>query len=113
VPFHASQRRIYLPTDLLRDAGIEPGQLIERGPQAGLRPVVEAIAAEATRWSQKARSSGGASRLFLPALLPLTLSDIYHRRLAKAAFDPFDARVQQAPPWRVWALALRWALGKP
>jgi hypothetical protein len=33
--------------------------------------------------------------------------------LIAAGFDPFDPRVQQAPPWRVWSLALHWALGRP
>ena len=113
VAFHAAQRRIYLPADLMRDAGITPGQLIERGPQQALHPVIETVAGEAARWSQKARSASGATRPFLPAFLPLTLADLYRRRLAAAGFDPFDARVQQAPPWRVWNLALHWALGRP
>ncbi len=113
VAFHAAQRRIYLPADLMRDAGITPGQLIERGPQQALRPVIEAIAGEASRWSQKARKASGVTRPYLSAFLPLTLADLYRRRLLAAGFDPFDPRVQQAPPWRVWSLALHWALGRP
>ncbi len=112
VPFHASQRRVYLPADLLNQAGVTPGQLIERGAQAALKPVVIAILDEAERWSARARNAGKVSRAFLPALLPLSLADLYRRRLAAAGFDPFDARVQQAPPWRAWTLALHWALGK-
>lgn len=113
VAFHAAQRRIYLPTDLMRDAGITPGQLIEHGPRQALRPVIETVAGEAARWSQKARKVPGVTRPYLPAFLPLTLADLYRRRLAAAGFDPFDAHVQQAPPWRVWNLALHWALGRP
>jgi NADH dehydrogenase [ubiquinone] 1 alpha subcomplex assembly factor 6 len=113
VPFHAGQRRVYLPADLMRDAGITSGQLIERGPRQALRPVIETVAGEAARWSQKARRTSGVTRPYLPAFLPLTLADLYRRRLAAAGFDPFDARVQQAPPWRVWNLALHWALGRP
>jgi phytoene synthase len=113
VAFHAAQRRIYLPVDLMRDAGITPGQLIERGPQQALRPVIETVAGEAARWSQKARKASGVTRPYLPAFLPLTLADLYRRRLIAAGFDPFDPRVQQAPPWRVWSLALHWALGRP
>jgi len=113
VAFHAAQRRIYLPADLMRDAGITPGQLIERGSQQALRPVIEAVAGEAARWSQKARKASGVTRPYLPAFLPLTLADLYRRRLIAAGFDPFDPRVQQAPPWRVWSLALHWALGRP
>lgn len=113
VPFHASQRRVYLPADLLNQAGITPGQLVERGGQAPLKPVVMAISDEAGRWAAKARSAGKVPRAFLPALLPLTLAGQYRRRLASAGFDPFDARVQQAPPWRAWTLALHWASGRP
>jgi len=113
VPFHASQRRVYLPLDLLHQAGITPGQLIERGAHAALGPVIVSVSDEAVRWAAKARKAGGVSRPFLPALLPLTLADLYRRRLAAARFDPFDARVQQAPPWRAWSLALHWVVGKP
>jgi NADH dehydrogenase [ubiquinone] 1 alpha subcomplex assembly factor 6 len=113
VPFHASQRRVYLPADLLNRAGITPGQLIEHGAQTGLKPVIAAIADEAGRWAVKARNSGRVSRPFLAALLPLTLADLYRRRLVASHFDPFDARVQHAPPWRAWTLALHWAIGKP
>lgn len=112
VPFHASQRRVYLPADLLSEAGIAPGQLIERGFQPALVPVVRAVAEEAKRWSAKARNAGAASRGALPAFLPLTLADLYRRRLAAAGFNPFDGRVQQAPPWRIWHLASRWLIGR-
>jgi NADH dehydrogenase [ubiquinone] 1 alpha subcomplex assembly factor 6 len=113
VPFHAAQRRVYLPADLLHGAGITAGQLIERGSQPGLRPVIQAVAGEAERWSQKARKVPVVARSYLPAFLPLTLADHYRRSLTAADFDPFDARVQQAPPWRVWSLAFHWLVGRP
>ena len=112
VPFHASQRRIYLPADRLNEAGIAPGQLIERGFQPALVPVVRAVVEEAERWSMKARNDGAVSRASLPAFLPLTLADLYRRRLAAAGFNPFDGRVQQAPPWRVWHLAWHRLIGR-
>ena len=113
VPFHASQRRVYLPADMLADAGIAPGQLIERGFQPALAPVVRALAEEAERWTLKARNAGAVSRAALPAFLPLRLADLYRRRLAAAGFNPFDGRVQQAPPWRVWHLAWHRLIGRP
>jgi len=111
VPFHASQRRVFLPADLLREAGMTAGQLIERGFQPALVPVIRAVADEAGRWAAKARGAGMVSRPFLPALLPVSLAHLYRRRLAAAGFNPFDAKVQQAPPWRVWRLTLHWLLG--
>src|SRR5450432_1112798 len=113
VPFHASQRRVYLPADLLGETGVTAGQLIERGFQPALQPVIKSVADEAGRWAAKARKAGVISRPFLPAFLPLTLADLYRRRLAAAGFNPFDARVQQAPPWRVWRLTLNWLLARP
>jgi NADH dehydrogenase [ubiquinone] 1 alpha subcomplex assembly factor 6 len=112
VPFHASQRRVYLPADLLREAGMTAGQLIERGFQPAVKPVINAVADEAGRWAAKVRAAGVVSRSFLPAFLPVTLADLYRRRLAAAGFNPFDGRVQQAPPWRIWRLALHWLLGR-
>ncbi|HEY2892072.1 MAG TPA: phytoene/squalene synthase family protein [Dongiaceae bacterium] len=112
VPFHASQRRVFLPADLLREAGMTAGQLVERGFQPALIPVIKAVADEAGRWAAKTRSAGMVSRPFLPAFLPLSLADLYRRRLVAAGFNPFDAKAQQAPPWRVWRLTLHWLLGR-
>src|SRR5690242_19434802 len=97
----------------MNQAGMTPGQLVERGAQTCLKPVVATVADGAGRWAAKARRPGRVSRPFLASLLPLTLADLYRRRLAASDFDPFDARVQQAPPWRAWTLALHWAIAKP
>jgi NADH dehydrogenase [ubiquinone] 1 alpha subcomplex assembly factor 6 len=108
VPFHASRRRIYLPADLMAAASLTPGQLFERGPAPALPGIVRAVAEEAGVWLARARGhSAEVKRGFLPALLPATLASGYLRRLAAAGYDPFDGRVQQAPPWRVWALAAK------
>ena len=50
-------------------------------------------------------------RQFQPALLPASLARGHLRRLAAAGYDPFDARVQQAPPGRIWGLAVRRLIG--
>jgi NADH dehydrogenase [ubiquinone] 1 alpha subcomplex assembly factor 6 len=108
VPFHASRRRIYLPADLMAAAGLTPGQLVEGGPSPALAGVVRAVADEAGVWLAQARGhSAQVTRGFLPALLPATLVSGYLRRLARAGYDPFDGRVQQAPPWRIWVLAAK------
>jgi len=44
-------------------------------------------------------------------LLPAVLARGHLSRLAAAGYDPFDARVQQPPPGRIWSLAWRRILG--
>jgi len=108
VPFHAARRRVYLPADLMTEAGLTPGQLFERGSSPVLRPVVRAVAGEAAAWLSRARQRAAqVPRRFQPALLPATLAGGYLGRLAAAGYDPFDGRVQQTLPWRVWTLTLK------
>ena len=108
VPFHAARRRIYLPADLMAKAGLSPGQLFERGSSTALREVARTVADEASTWLTRARQPAAqVPRRFQPALLPVTLTAGYLRRLAAASYDPFDGRVQETPPWRVWTLAAK------
>ena len=67
-----------------------------------LRPVVDPCRGEARDLARPgARAVVGVPRPYLAGpVLPATLADAYRRRLAAAGFDPFDQRVQQAPPWR-------------
>ena len=112
VPFHAAQRRLYLPASLTEEAGLKPGQLYEHGTSPELREVVRRLAEEAERWLKEARRSRGAvARRYQPALLPAVLARGHLSRLATAGYDPFDARVQLPPPGRIWNLAWRRILG--
>jgi NADH dehydrogenase [ubiquinone] 1 alpha subcomplex assembly factor 6 len=113
LPFHAAQRRLYLPAALLAEAGVKPELLFDRreAPPA-LRQVVRAVALEAGRALADARRlKSRVPRRFQSALLPATLAAGHLRRLAAAGYDVFDARVQQPPPGRIWGLALRRLVG--
>lgn len=102
VPFHARARRVYLPAELNRAAGLDVAHMFEAGPTAGLTEVVAAISGRA--WDFLGSARGYRSRVAkraLPALLPATLAARYLRRLAKCNFDPFDARVQSPEPARL------------
>jgi len=113
VPFHAAKRRLYLPADLMAAAGLSPGRLFEKGSSPALRPVVEALAEEARRrLAAVRRVRGQVPRRFHPVFLQATLASGHLRRLEAAAYDPFDARVQQPPPGRIWGLALNRLLGR-
>ena len=91
VPFHAKQGRVYLPSNLLKAAGIAPQQ-IRKGE--ALNGVVAQVAAEAEKHLADARGAQGkVEQAGLPVLLPATLADIYLKALKKAAHDPFHPDV--------------------
>lgn len=108
VPFHARQKRLYLPAALTAEAGLEVGDLFELRPSPALGRVVERIAARARRHLEDARArQGELPRTARPVLLFATLAERHLGDLERAGFDPFDPRVQ-APatgaPWRLlWA----------
>jgi phytoene synthase len=110
VPFHARSRRIYLPADLNRRAGLDASELFDRGATAGVREVVEHILKEAAEYLQRARDRGHQNTArALPVLLPATLADFYLVRLKRARYDPFDPSLQAPSPLRVLRVALnRW-----
>jgi phytoene synthase len=101
VPFHARARRLYLPAELNRRAGLDVLELFDRGGTEGLSSVVGTIAETADDYLSSARSlRGEVPERALPALLPATLAEGYLRQLHKCGFDPFDARVQTGRPLR-------------
>ena len=110
VPFHARARRIYLPADINRKAGLDAFELFERGPTTGLREVVEHVLDIAAEHLQRARDRRVQdTALALPILLPATLTDFYLVRLKRASYDPFDPSLEAPTPLRMLRVALnRW-----
>lgn len=108
VPFHARQRRIYLPRDLIEEAGLNLGELFELRPSPELNRIVERIAGRAREHLARAAGSRReAAATALPALLPATLAARYLAILGKAGHDCFAVTVQAPAPANVWRLA--WA----
>lgn len=90
VPFHARQRRCYLPADLMAAAGADTAKLFALKPDDALSRVARPIADRAREHIDAAR----ALRHAVPgkaraAVLPLVLAEAYLRRMARAGFDPF------------------------
>ncbi len=113
IPFHARQRRVYLPTAVVEAVAVEMGDLFELRPHAGLAKAVEHLACVAARHLDAARLSGrGLPRLALPILLQTGLAAGHLKAMRKAGFDVFTPSVQSARPWRVIDLTWQAMLGR-
>ena len=105
VPFHAGQKRLYLPRDLGEAAGLKLGDLFELRSTPALRGVVGQVAERAAVHLGEARAlRARVPRQALPALLPATLASQSLATLKKVGYDPFDASVRAQPPGRAWRL---------
>jgi phytoene synthase len=99
VPFHAGQRRCYLPSDLLRREGVEVENLYA-GRTDGLTPVVRAVAVHAEGLLKDRRPKAKLARVMaLQARLWL-------RHMARLDYDLLDARMNGPPPFYAARLVL-------
>jgi phytoene synthase len=89
LPSHASQGRLYLPLDLLRDYDVDPHRIFAGEMPEGLRAIFNAVADRARALLAEARHERGVERALLPALLPASLCDRYLDLMTAPAFDPF------------------------
>lgn len=113
VPFHAAQRRLLLPSDLVGQACLDPHDLFELREPREVRPIVEQVA-------DKAREHLRAATVLRPrvpkkavsALMPATLARRYLEVLRKHGHDPFAPRVQMPNPGRPWHLLWAAATGR-
>jgi NADH dehydrogenase [ubiquinone] 1 alpha subcomplex assembly factor 6 len=107
VPFHAASRRAYLPQTLMAAEGMTAQDLFEGKRRPAIAAIAQAVADEARRLLREGRASARRlPRRALPALMPATLAAMHLRRLEAADYDVFAARVQEAPPARLWRLLL-------
>lgn len=92
VPFHASQRRCFMPADLMKVSGVTLKQLYDFGkPEAGMTQVVKDVA---DHFVPGIRTS---SR-FLQAVQDL--SAIYHRQIKGCRYDVHKPRMRHAPAFK-------------
>ncbi|WP_395679626.1 phytoene/squalene synthase family protein [Inquilinus sp.] len=101
VPFHARQKRLYLPQEVMAAEGADRGLLFEMKPHDGLRRAVAKVAgAAAARLAEARVLRRAVPRAAVPALLSARLADGYLRRLRRADHNVFAALVQEPPPLR-------------
>ena len=109
IPFHATQNRLYLPADLLRQMGLDPSRPVEQG-NSSLEVVTYLMALEAERLLRSAPRY--IPRAFAAAYLPATLAQTTLRRLRKTHHDPFDAMMAAPDALKPLRLANAWATGR-
>jgi phytoene synthase len=113
IPFHARQKRLYLPEDIVAAAGVERGLLFEMKPHEGLQRAVAQVAdAAASRLAEARALRRRVPRAAVPALLSARLADGYLRRLRRADHNVFAALVQEPPPLRQADLVRGAVLGR-
>lgn len=109
MPFHLSQRRVYMPDELVRRHEIDRRNLMEMRPEPAVAAAVSDIAARARQHLEKARAlRADIPKKALPALLLASIADMHLRRLARAGYDPFDSRL--TVPTRFLGIRLAWKM---
>lgn len=113
VPFHARARRVYLPAELNRRAGLDVFALFDKGETAGLTTVVEEVAMTAATHLRAARTlRREVPRAALPAMLIATLGDHYLTRLRQSGYNPFKPMVQGRGRTAMLRMAINAARGR-
>jgi NADH dehydrogenase [ubiquinone] 1 alpha subcomplex assembly factor 6 len=108
VPFHARQRRLYLPADKLAEEGVGIGRLFDLKPDPGLARVVRGVAEHARRHFLTARKTirGLPRRARSPALLT-ELGLFYLADLERADWNPFVLETRPGRRFTIAGLALK------
>ncbi|MDJ0611291.1 MAG: phytoene/squalene synthase family protein [Kiloniellales bacterium] len=112
VPFHARQKRLYLPRDQIAAQGLALGELFELQSSPALRAIVEGLARRAASHLDRARAlRGELPRAAFPALGLATLARRQLALLARSGHDPFDPRLGAESPGDIWRLTFGWLRG--
>ncbi len=111
--FHLSQRRVYLPDDLITRHQVDRRNLLELRPEPAVAAAVKDIAALAGSHLQKARALRvDIPKPAIPALLLASLADTHLQRVAKVGYDPFDSRLAVPSRFVGVRLAMRMMTGR-
>jgi len=112
LPFHLRSRRVYLPADLMAEAGLKLGDLLELRRTPEVRAAVERMALAASDYLRKGREPWDIPKSAMAALLPATLAGIHLRRLARVGYDPLDPSLAKPVAFAPLRLALAAATGR-
>lgn len=107
LPFHARDRRIFIPRSILRDHGVNMETVFAGRHSPELARAIADMAALARQHLAEARASDAAHG---PAFLYLSLCDLYLNQIECPGFDPFKMPVQLTEfrrLRRMWGKAVR------
>jgi phytoene synthase len=96
VPFHAAQRRCYLPEDLIKAQGISLNMMYERGGSESLSSVAQAVAGQMVDGVRP-------SLRFLKAADRLAF--MYKGQMRANGYDVFSPKMQIPPAFKEMRLA--------
>ena len=112
LPWHGARGQVYVPADVLKEAGASAQDLIAGRASEGVLKALGQMRAIARKHLAAARDGlktvQPAAR---PAFLPLALVEPYLEAMEKPGYDPFKTVIQTAQwrrQWRLWVAARRW-----
>jgi NADH dehydrogenase [ubiquinone] 1 alpha subcomplex assembly factor 6 len=107
IPFHGRGRRVLLPTTIMETVGVGEREILELRPREPLARACQQLAERARQHLREARADWReVEQAARPCLRHGVLADHYLAILARADYDPFDARLHRAAPGRSWRLLL-------
>ena len=109
VGLHASQQRIFLPADLTQAEGLTAQDVFSLHMRPELRRAMLALAGQAqTHLDAMRKDLPALPRRILPALLPVSLTQLYLNRISLPDYDPFQ--IQVPAPAFLRQIRLAWAM---
>jgi phytoene synthase len=108
IPFHARDKRLYIPVDLAAEADLHTGDLFELRPSTPLAKVVGRLRKRAQELLDAARAKAAdVPEAAQPALMLATLADTYLARIRRAGDNVFDPSLGRPDGWKT--VRLSWA----
>jgi NADH dehydrogenase [ubiquinone] 1 alpha subcomplex assembly factor 6 len=112
-PFHAVQRRIFLPRDLLEQHGVDVEAFCNGRPAPAVADVVKIVAVRASEHLVQARAlRKQVPRAAISPLLPGVIANLHLRRLARTGHAVFDPSLQRPAGSTAVRLAIASVLGR-
>jgi phytoene synthase len=109
LPLHRARSQCYLPADMLERRDLTPAHVLSGRFDAGLEVVIAELAHHVRRRLDEARArQADVPAAALPAFLPVSLVDLYLKKIVHRGFNPLKrvAEVSQlARQWRLWRMA--------
>ena len=112
LPWHSARGQVYVPADVLKEAGASREDLIAGRATEGVTKALAHMRAIARK--HLAAALGGLHTVepqARPAFLPIALVEPYLAAMEKPGYDPFKTVIESAQwrrQWRLWLAARRW-----